>query len=400
MKYLFLIVVFFVGMNSFGQTKNELEKERQQIQQQIRQLNKSLSKSASRKQSVLERVNTINQRISVAERLVRLNNRESNLLTREIDANAQAIDKLRTQIKELKTSYSVMVVDAYKSKSQQNRIMFLLSSENFKQAFKRLEYMKQFAIHRKEQALEIQEQTKKIQDLNAKLFDQRKEKDEILKKNRASLKKLNNDKIVEQELISTILKSENKYKREIKSKQAEINKIDNLINKLILNAIAEENKKVGSSSSSRFKMTPEATLLGTKFEDNKGKLSWPVISGFVSRPYGERSHAIVKTVKTTSQGVRIKTEENAKARAVYDGEVSQVHIIPKTNLYIVFLRHGQYLSVYKNISQLSVKKGDKVKRNEFLGTIGKDITDGTTTLGFYIYKNNKTQNPAHWVYKM
>ncbi len=400
MKRLFLIILFFVSMISFGQTKSELEKERQQIQQQIKQLNKSLSKSNSDKQSVLERVNTINQRISVAERLVRLNNKESNLLTREINANAQAIDKLRTQIKELKASYSVMVVDAYKSKSQQNRIMFLLSSENFKQAFKRLEYMKQFAIHRKDQALEIQEQTKTIQDLNAKLFDQRKAKEEILKKNRARLKKLNSDKIVEQELISTILKSENKYKREIKSKQAEISKIDKLINKLILNAIAEENKKVGGSSSSRFKMTPEATLLGNKFEDNKGKLSWPVVSGFVSRPYGERSHAIVKTVKTTSQGVRIKTEENANARAVYDGEVSQVHIIPKTNLYIVFLRHGQYLSVYKNISQLSVKKGDKVKRNEFIGTIGKDITDGTTTLGFYIYKNDKTQNPAHWIYKM
>jgi septal ring factor EnvC (AmiA/AmiB activator) len=400
MKHFLLVAFLLLSTITIAQTKSELEKERQQIEQQIKQLNNTLNKTSSKRESVLERVNTINQRISVTERLVKLNNRESNLLTREIEANAQAIDKLRSQIKALKASYSKLVVDAYKSKSQQNRIMFLLSSDNFKQAFKRLEYMKQFAAHRKEQAKEIEEQTKAIQKLNNTLFKQRKEKEEILEKNRAQLKKLNSDKIAEQELIATILKDENKYKREIKKKQTEVDKIDKLINELILKAIAEENKKVGGKSSSRFKMTPEATLLGNKFEDNKGKLPWPVISGFVSRPYGTRRHAVVKTVNTTSQGVRIQTEENGQARAVYDGEVSQVLVIPKTNLYIILLRHGQYLSVYKNISQLSVKKGDKVKRNQFLGTIGKDITDGKTTLGFYIYKNNKTQNPADWIYKM
>ena len=397
----FLIILFLLsGTLTFAQTKSELEKERQLIQQQIKQINKSLNQTKSEKQSVLVRVQTINQRISAAERLVKLNNREANLLTREINANSLAIDKLRTQIKELKDSYSQLVVDAYKSKSQQNRIMFLLSSDNFQQAYKRLQYMKQFSVHRKQQALEIQEQTKEIQKLNASLIEQRKEKEKILAQNRESLKKLNEDKVAEQELIATIRKDENKYESQLKNKQKEIDKIDRLINELIRKAIAEENKKVGGSSSSRFKMTPEATLLGNKFEDNKGKLPWPVLSGYVSRPYGTRRHAIVKTVNTTSEGVRITTEEGAKARAVYDGEVSQVLVIPNTNMYIVIVRHGQYLSVYKNINQLSVKKGDNVMRNQFIGTIGKDITDSTTTLGFYIYKNNKTQNPADWVYKM
>ena len=399
LRYFFLLFLF-IGTAAFAQTKSELEKERQLIQQQIKQINKSLSQSKTERQSILDRVQTLNQRISAAERLVKLNNREANLLTREIDANTLAIDKLRTQIKELKASYSQMVVDAYKSKSQQNRIMFLLSSDNFQQAYKRLQYMKQFAAHRKKQAQEIQEQTKTLQKLNSTLIDQRKEKEKILDQNRASLKRLNTDKIAEQELVSTIRKDVNRYENQLKNKQKEIDKIDKLINELIRKAIAEENKKVGGSSSSRFKMTPEATLLGNKFEDNKGKLPWPVLTGYVSRPYGTRRHAIVKTVNTTSQGVRITTEEGAKARVVYDGEVSQVLVIPNTNMYIVLVRHGKYLSVYKNINKLYVKKGDKVKRNQFIGTIGKDITDSTTTLGFYIYKNNTTQNPADWVYKM
>lgn len=393
------VLLIFVQQNFNAQTRSELEKERQQIEQQILQINNSLSQNRSRKQSVLDKVQTLNQRISAAQSLVRVNNREANLLSREIDANAQAIDKLRNDLKKLKTEYSQMVVDAYKSKSSQNRIMFLLSSDNFLQAYKRLQYMKQFAAHREQQGLEIQKQTLELQQLNEKLFEQRKDKEKLLVQNRQTLEKLQKDKAAEKDLIASIRQKEGQYEKELERKQDKINEIDRLIQKLIREAIAAENKKLGSSSSSRFKMTPEATVLGNKFEDNKGKLPWPVVSGFVSRPFGTRQHAIVKTVKNKSDGVRIDTEPTAKARAVFDGEVSQILIIP--NSYkIVMIRHGQYLSVYKNIDKLMVKKGDKVKINQFIGSIGQDPADGSTTLGFYIFKNNSPQNPAEWLYKM
>jgi septal ring factor EnvC (AmiA/AmiB activator) len=382
-----------------GQTRSELEKQRKLLEQQIVLINKYLSQNQSKQQSVLQKVDNINQRISKAEALLRVNNQEANMLTREINANAQAIDKLRNELKKLKEDYSQMVVDAYKSKSSQNRIMFLLSSNNFLQAYKRLQYMKQFAAHREQQGAEIQEQTKALQELNGKLFVQREDKEKLLAQNRKTLEKLKRDKEAEKELMASIRKKQGQYKRELERNQQKISEIDQLIKKLIRDAIAEENKKVGGTSTSRFKMTPEATVLGNKFEDNKGKLPWPVEKGFVSRPFGTRQHAVVKTVKTKSDGVRIDTDEGAKARAVFDGEVSKIQIVP--NSYnIIFIRHGQYLSVYKNIDKLFVKKGDKVKRNQFLGTIGHDLTDGSTTLGFYIFKNNSPQNPADWVYKM
>jgi septal ring factor EnvC (AmiA/AmiB activator) len=292
-----------------------------------------------------------------------------------------------------------MVVDAYKSKSSQNRIMFLLSSDNFLQAYKRLQYMKQFAAHREQQGIEIQKQTVELQELNSKLFEQRKDKEKLLAQNRQTLEKLNKDRTAEKELVASILQKEGQFKKELERKQDKISEIDKLIQKLIREAIAAENKKLGNSSSSRFKMTPEATVLGNKFEDNKGKLPWPVVSGFVSRPFGTRQHAIVKTVKNKSDGVRIDTEPTAKARAVFEGEVSQILIVP--NAYkIVMIRHGEYLSVYRNIDKLMVQKGDKVKINQFIGSIGQDPSDGSTTLGFYIFKNNNPQNPADWVYKM
>lgn len=399
-RFVFLLIIFSLyGQFSFGQTRKELEKERQQIEQQIKQINNNLDESQSRRQSVIEKVQTLNQRISSAERLVRINNREANMLSREINANSQAIDMLRNQLKTLKAEYAQMVVDAYKSKSQQNRIMFLLSSDNFLQAYKRLQYMKQFAAHREQQGKEIQSQTKELQELNEKLFEQRKAKEKLLVQNRQTIEKLNKDKAAEKELIASIREKEGQYKKELERKQEKITEIDELIQKLIREAIAAENKKLGSSSSNRFKMTPEAKLLGGKFEDNKGKLPWPVVSGFVSRPYGTRRHAVVKTVMTKSEGVRIDTQQGAKARAIFDGEVSFV-MNPRNAFKVVMIRHGQYISVYKNIDKLNVRKGDKVKRNQFIGSIGQDLTDGSTTLGFYIYKNDKTQNPADWIYKM
>lgn len=400
MKGLLTVFLFLIiGQVVFGQTRSELEKERKQIEQQILLINKNLEKSQSKKQSVLEKVQNINQSIAAAERLIRINNREANMLSREINANAQAIDKHRNEIKKLRKEYAQMVVDAYKSKSSQNRIMFLLSSDNFLQAYKRLQYMKQFASHREQQGREIQRQTIALQNLNESLIKQRKDKEKLLAQNRKTLEKLTKDQMVERELIASIRQKEGQYEKEIKRKQQKINEIDQLIQKLIREAIAAENKKVGSSSRNRFKMTPEATLLGNKFEDNKGKLPWPVVSGFVSRSYGTRQHAVVKTVKTSSEGVRIDTEPGAKARAIFDGEVSKVMVIP--NAYkIVMIRHGQYISVYKNIDKLNVRKGDKVKRNQFIGSIGKDLSDGSTTLGFYIFKNSAKQNPAEWIYKM
>ncbi|MGX1023126.1 murein hydrolase activator EnvC family protein [Psychroflexus sp. MBR-150] len=398
-RYLFLLIVLIYGQFVFSQTQKELEKERQQIEQQIKQINSNLDETQSHRISAIEKVQTLNQRIAAAERLVRINNREANMLSREINANTQAIDKLRTQLKQLKAEYAQMVVDAYKSKSQQNRIMFLLSSDNFLQAYKRLQYMKQFAAYRKKQGKEIEIQTQQLQALNEKLFEQRQAKEQLLAQNRQTIEKLNKDKAAEKELIASIRKKESQYKKELERKQEKITEIDQLIQKLIREAIAAENKKLGSTSNSRFKMTPEAKLLGGKFEDNKGKLPWPVVSGFVSRPYGTRHHAVVKTVMTKSEGVRIDTQQGAKARAIFDGEVSQIMVIPNA-FKVVMIRHGQYISVYKNIDKLNVRKGDKVKRNQFIGTIGQDLTDGSTTLGFYIYKNSKTQNPADWIYKM
>lgn len=398
-RHILLFLGLTLGFSAFSQTREELEAKRQAIQKEIDEINTIIKTTASKGQSALSEYEDLQKRIQATERLIQVNNQEANLLTREINANANKIDRLRTELAQLKVDYEQMIQKSYKSKSDQSRIMFLFSSESFLQAYKRIQYMKQFAQYRKKQGEEVIEQTQKLQELNSTLFDQRRDQEKILAKNRETKSSLVGDKNNLENLLASINQQKKKYSKELKQKQKEANRIDREINKLIREAIAKENKKVGSDAKSTFKLTPEAQALAKDFAENKGKLPWPVESGVVSMRFGERPHPIVKTIKVMSNGVRIDTEKNGKARAVFDGEVSQISKIPGANI-VVMIRHGNYLSVYNNLQNVVVKSGDKVKRGEEIGEVGINSSSGKTTLIFQLFKNTVKLNPEQWVYKM
>lgn len=398
-RYILLFLGLTLGFSAFSQTREELEAKRQAIQKEIDEINTIIKTTASKGQSALSEYEDLQKRIQATERLIQVNNQEANLLTREINANANKIDRLRTELAQLKADYEQMIQKSYKSKSDQSRIMFLFSSESFLQAYKRIQYMKQFAQYRKKQGEEVIEQTQKLQELNSTLFDQRRDQEKILAKNRETKSSLIGDKNNLENLLASINQQKKKYSKELKQKQKEANRIDREINRLIREAIAKENKKVGSDAKSTFKLTPEAQALAKNFAENKGKLPWPVESGVVSMRFGERPHPIVKTIKVMSNGVRIDTEKNGKAKAVFDGEVSQISKIPGANI-VVMIRHGNYLSVYNNLQNVVVKSGDKVNRGEEIGEVGINSSSGKTTLIFQLFKNTVKLNPEQWVYKM
>jgi septal ring factor EnvC (AmiA/AmiB activator) len=242
-------------------------------------------------------------------------------------------------------------------------------------------------------------QTKALQNLNSTLFEQRRDQEKILAENRHTKSRLVNDKNTQEKLLSSINNQKKKYALELNQKQKEVSRIDREINRLIREAIVKENKKIGSNAKATFELTPEAKALAKDFANNKGKLPWPVKSGIVSMRFGERPHPIVKTIKIMSNGVRIDTEKNGTARAVFEGEVSQVSKIPGANV-VVMVRHGDYLSIYNNLQKVFVKSGDKVTRGEELGEVGINSSSGKTTLIFQLFKNTTKLNPEQWIYKM
>ncbi|MFN2261093.1 MAG: murein hydrolase activator EnvC [Psychroflexus sp.] len=398
-KITYCILFLFCGLSIFGQTRKELETKRQSIQQEINNINKVLKSTEAESKSALTEYEDLQKRIQATERLIQVNNQEANLLTREINENSNKIDRLRKELEKLKADYAKMIEKSYKSKSDQSRIMFLFSSESFLQAYKRIQYMKQYTSYRKKQGEEVKKQTKKLQELNETLLQQRKDKEKILADNRITRNELVKDKKNQEQLLASINQQKSKYAKELKDKQKEVTRIEKEIDRIIQESIAKENEKVGSKSKTTFELTPEAQALANDFQENKGKLPWPVKSGVVSMRFGEHPHPIVKSAKIMSNGVRIDTEDNGKARAIFEGFVSQISKIPGANMTIM-VRHGDYISVYNNIEKVYVKSGDKITRDEEIGEVARNPSSGRTTLFFQLFKNMTKLNPEQWIYKM
>jgi len=402
--YILVVFCFFISSSIvFAQSdkQKELEAKRQKFQDELKQINALLFSDKKKEKSLVSLVEDLSSKISIRRNLIKVTNDQANLLTREINANQNEITSLRDQLKELKDSYADMVVKSYKSKSEQSRVMFLLSSDNFKQAYKRLQYIKQYANYQKEQGELIKAKTIKLQELNTDLLRQKKDKDKLVLENKEVKKQLEIELAEQEELMVSIRKNLSTYTTQAKKKQQEINKIDREIDRLIREAIAASNKKAGnnSTSSNKFVLTPEAKALARNFESNKGKLPWPVQKGVVKVRYGKQPSPIDRTVTINSQGVKIATEKGIKVRAVFDGVVSEILVIPNANP-VVMIRHGNYITVYKNMSKIYVKKGDKVTTKQEIGEVFTNRSTGETMLGFGVYKDSKTQNPAIWVFRM
>jgi septal ring factor EnvC (AmiA/AmiB activator) len=401
--YIFLIsglLLFSISSTAQSQKQKELEAQRQQYLKEIEQINTLLFTGRKKEKSIISQVEDLNYKINVRKNLIKVTNDQANLLTREINANQKEISSLRDQLKLLKEDYATMIVRSYKSRSDQSKVMFLLSSDNFKQAYKRLQYIKQYANYQKEQGEKIKAKTEKLQKLNTSLLKQKKDKDKLIEENRIAKNRLEEELQQQKVLMASVRKNLNVYNSQIKKKQQEVDKIDKEIERLIREAIAESNKKAGNTSSSKnYALTAEAKALAANFEANKGKLPWPVEKGLVKLGYGKQPSPIDHTVTINSNGVRIATEEGAKVRAVFDGEVTGIIILKNANPAII-IRHGNYFTIYKNLSKIFVKQGDKVSTKQIIGEVFTNKSNGETMLGFGVNKNSNTENPANWIYGM
>ena len=344
--FLFLSLLFFNSGIAQVNKQKELEEKRQAILNEIKQINSLLFDTKKEEKSVLTQVEDLNSKITARQNLIRVTNQQANYLSREVNNNLAKINLLETELKDLKEDYASMIVKSYKSKSQHSRIMFLLSSESFLQAYKRLQYMKQYAKHRKLQGESIKNKSIVLEELNQGLIEDKKKKQVLINDNKLAKTKLSKELEDQSQLVSALKKDENKFARQIQKKQKEANKIDREIEKLIRDAIAASNKKNAkksgakvSTSKTTLALTPEAKLIAADFTKNKGKLPWPVKNGVVVKRFGNTRHPQLPNVTTYCSGVEITTEKNAKARAVFNGEVMEIQKI-KGAAKAVFIQHG------------------------------------------------------------
>ena len=394
----FLIISVATSQSTSARQK-ALEEQKKRLQQEIKQINTILFSNIRKEKSVISKVEDLDLKISVRSQIVKVNNQQANLLTRQINVNQRDITNLRSELKNLKKDYANMIVKSYKSKSSQNRLMFLFSSADFLQAYKRIQYMKQYANFRKKQGEEISEKTQTIQNLNKTLLDQKSIKEALVAENKIVQTTLMKERKFQQNLIRSIKSKSRSLTSEIKQKQRQSAAIDKEIERLIREAIAASNKLAGKASKNVFALTPEAKLLAKNFVANKGKLPWPVEKGVVTQRFGTQPHPLVKTTMIKSNGVTIATNPRSKARAVFDGEVMAILSFKGSNP-AVLIKHGNFITTYKNIAKVYVRKGQKVKSKQSIGEIFTHPQSGKTTLQFSVFNELKPQNPNNWIYKL
>ncbi len=399
--FLFLYVfslVSTINAQNFSEKQKQLELQRARLQDEIKQINSLLFQNLAKEKTLISQTENLSLKISVRMKLISTNNQQANILQNQINSNEREINNLIYELKILKDHYAKMIRNSYQSKSAKSRLMFILSSENFLQAYKRVQYLKQYSEYRTKQGNTIVEKTKILRETNDILIRQKNKKEEIVLENREIKKTLEREQKSQENLILSLKRKGISLASEIKKKEKQSASIDREIDRLIKEAIAESNKD-SNPLSKEFNLTPELKELSKNFVSNKGNLPWPVEKGIITQGFGTQPHPIVKTAIIKSNGVTIATVKKANVRAVFDGEVMSILSFKGSNPTIL-IRHGNYISTYKNIGKVYVKKGEKIVAKQSIGEAFTHPNTGKTTLQFGIFEGVKPINPKIWVYKM
>ncbi|WP_232455899.1 murein hydrolase activator EnvC [Polaribacter sp. SA4-10] len=418
-KARFYISIFLILISSFsvlGQTRKQLEIQRKKLKKEIVQVNRLLFDQKKKEKNALEDLKDLNQKINVRSKLINTINLEAKILSKEIRVNEKKLENLNKNLEALKADYADMIFKSYKSKSQQSRTMFLLSSQNFHQAYKRLEYMKQYTSFRKKQGEEILVQTDLVTKMNDSLLFQKQVKDTLILSEQDEKLKIETDKKSKESLISKIKKKESKYKKDLQNKISEEKKVASKIDKIIREAIARANRialekakaeaKLKTKSSykpklvkkNEFILSPEAKALALKFEQNKTKLPWPVKEGLVTRRFGVQPHPTIGGITVNSTGLHINTSAGAIAECVFNGKVLAIQLTSEGRKNVL-VQHGNYITAYNNLQNSYVKTGDEIVTGQNIGKIFTDKVSGKTKLIFVLFKNTTRLNPSSWILK-
>lgn len=407
-QFIKIVFFFFVTSLCFAQPSEQqkLEERKAQILKEISENKSRLEAEKKKEKSVLKQIDQQKGLIQLRQKLLNTTAKQTRLLSDEIYLTQLEMNKLNRELKVLKEDYEKMIVKSYKSRNEQSRIMFVLSAENFLQAYKRIQYMKQYAGFRKMQGEEIKDKQNKLVVAEKRLSESKKEKEVVLAQTEKEKQELEKEKQEQERLAKLIQKDKKKISAEITKKQKEAKDIDAKIKRLIAAEIAEANKrnaaktgttapKAGTKEATKFVLSAEGKVVSDNFKANKGKLPWPVVDGYISLKHGDQPHPVHKNLVIHNSGVEISTKPGSSARAVFGGEVLQVQVISANNK-AVYIQHGDFITVYLNLSSVSVSKGQKVTIKQNIGKIHTD-SSGSAVIKFLVLQNTTTLNPESWL---
>lgn len=405
---LFLLPMLCISTSGslFAQNKKDLEAKKAALQKEISLTNKLLNETKKNKELTIDELLKLKSKINARVELISAINQEIKLVNKQISTNQNGITSLQKELEKLKQEYAKMIYYAFKNKSTYNKIMFVFSSNSFNQAYKRLKYIQQYSEYRKKQAESI---VKTQQELKSKITELEKDKQEksaLLSLEYQEKQKLAVEQTEQESTVKKLQSKEQELLSNLRKKQEAERKLQKAIERIIeeeirkaREAAAKANKDPKSSTTTTsFPMTPEALKLSNSFASNKGKLPWPVLEGVITDRFGQHPHPVLSGIEVNNNGIDISTVKGAIARAIFDGEVSSVAIIPGGGK-VVMIRHGEYLSVYSYFNDVYVKKGNKITTKQHLGTLISEPDKAKTNVHLEIWKGMTKLNPEYWIFR-
>ena len=411
-----------------GKSKKQLQSEISSLQKEIATANQLLKKTKKDKEMTLNEVNLLDKKIKQREQLIKAYNEQIAVLDEEINAGQSNIKTLNSDLSKLRKEYAKMLTFANKNRSHYDKLGFVFASKDFNQAFRRLRYIREFSDARKIKMYQIASTERRISGEVEASQQAREEQAALLKDEKNQQDALKKEKEELNGQVAKLKKKEGNLQQDIKNKQQQTQKLQKAIDDIIAEEIRkanaeaerkrkEEAKKKATANKDKGKttttttpstaapskekgmaLTPEEKTLSSSFVSNKGKLPWPVERGVIASSYGKHASVVSSKVTVTNNGIDIATTEGAKARAVFDGEVASVAKLVGSNT-VVIIRHGEYFTVYSNLENVTVKRSDKVKTKQNIGTVHTNKNENKTELHFELLKEQSRQNPANWLSK-
>lgn len=369
-----VIVLVLVASGGFAQTKKELEKKRAALDKQIKTTTALIEQARKEQRVTQEQLQLLESQIAAREQLINAMNGELRKVDQRIAEDVELVASLKQDMVKLKEEYARMLQFAYRNRSAYDRMSYLFAANSFQQAYRRSRYLAQIAEQRKRQAALIEETRSTIDARLAGLQVQREEKTKLMSEQQAERQRLSSDRNGQQSALTNLKKEEGRLRETQKKQESQRKELDAAIRKAIEAELKPKTKpgtKPGATAKLDLSLTPEAKELNTDFEKNKGKLPWPVEKGVITSRFGKQPHPVLPGITIENNGIDITTEKNASVRALFRGEVSSVIVIPGAGKAVI-VSHGAYRTVYSNLRDVTVAKGQKVETKQNVGTVLTD----------------------------
>lgn len=388
MLLMFISVLAIGGVQAQKVKTGRLNKQIQQIEKDIAYTRTLIKQTKKNKTASLAQVSLLDKQIAKQQSLLSALQKEIDNTDKKISQNKLSIAYKNREIDTLKQEYARMLVHTQKNRSQFDRLMFVFASKDFNQAYKRLKYFEQYSSYRKKQIGIIMQKQDSLRATTNRLSLLKQDKEQLMQKEREQQIQIAAQKREMQQKVSGLKKREKQLRKQLGKHNRRKKQLKNKV-QAILAAEARKAKKT--------KATPEQLHLSSTFEQNKGRLPWPVAKGVLYSSFGRHTHPVFKSVQTRNDGIDILTDKGQDARAVFEGEVRNIISVPGTSFFAVLVKHGAYFTLYSNLEQVYVKPGQQVVVKQKIGSIAQDPNDKTTKLQFQVWKNTSKLNPSSWL---